>query len=81
MIWMLENVEGVKRAAERDDLCFGTIDAWLLTKLTGLFVTDAANASRTMLINLERKEWDDKILETFKISKKWLPEIRLTIME
>ena len=76
MIWMLENVEGVKRAAERDDLCFGTIDAWLLTKLTGLFVTDATNASRTMLMNLEKKEWDDKILETFKISKKWLPEIR-----
>ena len=76
MIWMLENVEGVKKAAERDDLCFGTIDAWLLTKLTGLFVTDATNASRTMLMNVERKEWDDKILESFKISKEWLPEIR-----
>ena len=48
MIWMVENVEGVKEAAERDDLCCGTIDAWLLSKLTGLYVTDARNARRTM---------------------------------
>ena len=76
MIWMLENVEKVKKAAEEDDLCFGTVDSWLLTRLTGLFVTDPSNASRTMLMGLKEKAWDDKLLGTFKISKHWLPEIR-----
>ena len=76
MIWMLENVEDVREAAQQDDLCFGTVDSWLLFKLTGHFVTDPTNASRTMLMDLKRRTWDDKILNTFKISRQWLPEIR-----
>ena len=79
--WILENVDGVRDAAERGDALFGTTDTWLLWNLTGgtrggVHVTDVTNASRTMLMNLETLEWDDDLLEIFNIPRQMLPEIR-----
>lgn len=60
-----------------DDLILGTVDTWLIAKLTGLksFVTDSSNASRTMLMDINTLEWSDKMLSEFEIDKKWLPTI------
>jgi glycerol kinase len=79
--WILENVDGVRAAAENGDAVFGTIDSWLLWNLTGgveggVHVTDVTNASRTMLMNLETLDWDDELLEMFGIPRRMLPEIR-----
>lgn len=79
--WILENVEGVRSAAERGDAVFGNTDSWLLWNLTGgvdggAHVTDATNASRTMLMNLETLDWDDELLSFFDIPRSMLPEIR-----
>lgn len=75
--WILDNVEGAREKAERGELCFGTIDTWLVWKLTQgkLFITDVSNASRTMLMNIHTLEWDDELLELFDIPKAVLPEI------
>ncbi|HKS98092.1 MAG TPA: glycerol kinase GlpK [Rugosimonospora sp.] len=78
--WILENVEGVRAAAERGDAAFGTIDAWLLWNLTGgvsggRHVTDVTNASRTMLMDLETLGWDDELLSYFGIPRAMLPAI------
>ena len=76
--WILENVEGAREAAEKGDLLFGTIDTWLIWKLTGgeVFVTDYTNASRTMLYNIHDLCWDDDILAVMNIPKSMLPEVR-----
>ena len=76
--WLLENVEGARERAEAGDLCFGTIDCWLLWKLTdgAVHATDTSNASRTLLYNLETDDWDDELLELFGIPRAVLPEIR-----
>jgi glycerol kinase len=79
--WILENVDGVREAAERGDAIFGTTDTWLLWHLTGgvdggVHVTDVTNASRTMLMNLETLDWDDELLSFFGIPRAMLPEIR-----
>ena len=76
IIWLLRNVNEVKKARERNDLCFGTIDSWLLYKLTGKHVTDVTNASRTLLMDLNSLVWIDNILEYFKIPKESLPSIK-----
>ena len=76
IIWLLRNVNEVKKARERNDLCFGTIDSWLLYKLTGKHVTDVTNASRTLLMDLNSLAWIDNILEYFKIPKESLPSIK-----
>src|SRR5436190_7697783 len=62
--WLLDNVPGARARAERGELAFGTIDSWLLWKLTGgtLHITDASNASRTMLYNIHTRQWDDELL-------------------
>src|SRR6202522_1039229 len=78
--WILDNVEGVRAAAERGDAVFGTIDTWLLWNLTGgprggVHVTDPTNASRTMLMNLETLDWDDELLSFFNIPRSVLPRI------
>lgn len=78
--WILENVPGVREAAEKGDALFGTTDSWLVWQLTGGFrggrhVTDVTNASRTMLMDLETLQWDDELLEIFGIPKQMLPEI------
>ncbi|MDX1688762.1 MAG: glycerol kinase GlpK [Candidatus Promineifilaceae bacterium] len=79
--WILENVDGVREAAERGDAVFGNIDTWLIWNLTGgpdggKHVTDVTNASRTMLMDLETLDWDDEICEIMGIPKQMLPDIR-----
>jgi glycerol kinase len=79
--WILENVEGVRAAAEAGDAVFGNTDTWLLWNLTGgteggVHVTDVTNASRTMLMNLETLDWDDELISFFNIPRQMLPEIR-----
>ncbi len=79
--WILENVDGVREAAESGDAIFGTIDCWVAWNLTGgprggVHVTDVTNASRTMLMNLETLDWDDELLSFFGIPRQMLPEIR-----
>lgn len=76
--WILDNVEGARARAEKGDLLFGTIDTWLIWKLTGnkVHVTDYTNASRTMMFNIHELKWDDELLEILTIPKKMLPEVR-----
>jgi glycerol kinase len=78
--WILDNVDGVRAAAEHGDALFGTIDSWLLWNLTGgtrggVHVTDVTNASRTMLMDLETLDWDDELLSFFGIPRAMLPSI------
>ncbi len=74
--WILDNVEGARARAEAGDLLFGTMDSWLIWKLTGRHVTDVTNASRTMLMNLESLDWDQKVLAAMAIPRLMLPKIR-----
>jgi glycerol kinase len=76
--WMLDNVEGARARAERGDLLFGTVDAWLIYRLTGgrVHATDASNASRTMLYNIHRGQWDPDLLAEFTVPASMLPEVR-----
>ncbi len=76
--WILDNVDGAREKAERGDLLFGTVDTWLVWKLTGgkVHVTDYTNASRTMLYNIRTLSWDDKMLEVLNIPKSMLPEVK-----
>ena len=78
--WILDHVEGARAGAERGDMLFGTMDTWLIWKLTGgprggIHVTDVSNASRTMLMNLETLDWDDELLELMKVPRAMLPAI------
>ena len=79
--WLLENVGGLRDAAEKGDAIFGNVDTWLIWQLTGganggAHITDVTNASRTMLMDLRSLDWDDGILEILGIPRKMLPEIR-----
>jgi glycerol kinase len=79
--WILENVDGVREAAEKGDAIFGNTDSWIIWNLTGgrnggVHVTDPTNASRTMLMDLETLEWDDELLGFFDIPRSMLPEIK-----
>jgi glycerol kinase len=74
--WILDNVEGARPRAERGDLLFGTIDSWLIWNLTGEHVTDVTNASRTMMMNLESLDWDDRLLAVMGVPRAMLPRIR-----
>ncbi len=76
--WILDHVEGARARAEAGDLLFGTVDTWLVWKLTEgrVFVTDRTNASRTMLMNIHTGEWDDELLRLFHIPRAMLPAIR-----
>ena len=76
--WILDNVEGAREKASRGELCFGTIDTWLLWKLTDgtVHVTDVSNASRTMLYNINTLSWDDDLLHLMEIPKNILPQVR-----
>ena len=76
--WILDNVEGGREKANSGNLCFGTVDTWLIWKLTKgkVFVTDVSNASRTMLFNIKTLSWDDELLELFDIPKSILPDVR-----
>lgn len=75
--WLLDNVEGVRERAERGELCFGTIDSFLIWRLSGgaRHVTDATNASRTLMYNIETNQWDEELLSHLKIPMSMLPEV------
>ena len=76
--WILDNVEGAREQAEAGKLAFGTIDSWLIWKLTAgkTHVTDVTNASRTMIYNIHTLEWDNELLDLFSIPKQMLPEVK-----
>lgn len=75
--WILDNVEGARARAEAGELCFGTVDTYLMWHLSGgkIFATDYTNASRTMLFNIHTLEWDEELLALFSIPKSILPEV------
>ncbi|NVK85300.1 MAG: glycerol kinase, partial [Cytophagia bacterium] len=76
--WILDHVDGAQERAEKGELAFGTVDTWLLWKLTNgaVHATDVSNASRTMLYNIHELDWDDELLELFNIPKSMLPEVK-----
>lgn len=76
--WILDQVPGVRSQAEAGELCFGTIDSWLLWKLTNgtVHATDVTNASRTMLYNIHTLQWDDELLQLLNIPRSVMPEVR-----
>jgi len=76
--WILDQVPGARAAAEAGKLAFGTVDSWLIWRLTGgkLHVTDVTNACRTALMNIETLDWDDELLEFFRVPRALMPEIR-----
>ena len=76
--WLLDNVPGARERAERGELAFGTIDSWLVWNLTGgaVHVTDATNASRTMLYNLHTGDWDDELLALLQVPRSILPAVK-----
>jgi glycerol kinase len=78
LAWMLEHVKGARKRAEKGEVCFGTIDTWLVYKMTGgqAHVTDVSNASRTLLMDLKRLQWDEGMCALFGAPKACLPEIR-----
>jgi glycerol kinase len=75
--WLLDNVRGAQARAEAGELCFGTIDSWLVWKLTGgrVHATDYTNASRTLLFNIHEKRWDDELLALFRVPHAMLPRV------
>ncbi|HLS55434.1 MAG TPA: glycerol kinase GlpK, partial [Zeimonas sp.] len=76
--WLLDNVPGAREAARRGELAFGTIDSWLAWQLTGgrLHVTDVTNASRTMLYDIRRGQWDDELLAALRVPRAMLPTVQ-----
>lgn len=76
--WILDHVGGAQERAENGELAFGTVDTWLLWKLTGgkVHATDVSNASRTMLFNIHSLDWDDELLKLFNVPKAILPEVK-----
>jgi glycerol kinase len=72
--WLLDHVAGARARAARGELCFGTIDTWLLYKLTGVHATDYSNASRTLMFNIADRKWDDFLLEKLDVPREMLPE-------
>jgi glycerol kinase len=77
LAWLLDNLEGARERAEAGELCFGTVDCFLLWRLTGgkVHATDASNASRTLLMNLQTRQWDDDLLQLLNIPRELLPDI------
>jgi len=76
--WILENVEGARKKADEGRLLFGTVDTWIMYKLTkgDVFATDYTNASRTMLFNIHTLKWDEELLEKFNIPTSMLPQVK-----
>jgi len=74
--WLLQNVRGLREQAEKGRALFGTVDAWLIWKMTGAHATDPSNASRTMLVNLRTLDWDQELLELFAIPRAMLPTMQ-----
>lgn len=80
LAWILDHVPGSRERAERGELLAGTIDSWLIWKLTGgaVHATDVTNASRTMLYNLHERAWDERLIEVLRIPRAMLPEVRMS---
>ncbi len=78
LAWILDHVEGARARAEAGHLAFGTVDSWLLWKLTDgrLHITDASNASRTLLFNIHTLQWDDELLAALRVPRSVLPDVR-----
>jgi glycerol kinase len=76
LMWLLENLDGLRERAVRGEVLFGTVDSWLIWKLTGQHVTDVTNASRTLLMDLRTLAWDGDLLEAMGIPAAMLPQIR-----
>ena len=76
--WILDNVSGARERAKNGEICFGTVDSWLIYNLTGgkVHATDYSNASRTMLFNIKTLSWDEELLEIFDIPREILPEVK-----
>ncbi len=76
--WLLDNVRGIRKRAERGEILFGTIDTWLIWKLTGgrIHITDVTNASRTLMFNIHDLEWDEELLDLLGIPANILPEVK-----
>ncbi|MBE6633850.1 MAG: glycerol kinase GlpK [Ruminococcaceae bacterium] len=76
--WILDNVPGARSRAEKGELCFGTVDSWLIYRLTGgkVHATDPSNASRTMLFNIHTMDWDEELLSIFDIPRAMLPQVK-----
>lgn len=76
--WLLDNVKGLGRRAEAGEICFGTVDTWLIWKLTGgkVHATDYTNASRTLVFNIKDKIWDEELLKILKIPRSILPDVK-----
>jgi glycerol kinase len=76
--WILDHVEGARERAEKGELCFGTVDSWLVWKMTSgkTHITDITNASRTMIFNIHEKQWDKELLELLDIPEAILPEVK-----
>ena len=74
--WLMNEIPGIRAAIAEDRLLFGTIDTWLIWKLTGQHMTDVSNASRTLLMDIETLDWDPYLLDFFKIKKNILPQIK-----
>jgi glycerol kinase len=75
--WLLDNIDGARQRAEAGNLAFGTVDTWLIWKLTKgkVHVTDQSNASRTMLFNIDTLSWDDELLKIFRVPRAILPDV------
>jgi len=78
LAWLLDHVDGLRAHAERGEVCFGTVDTWLVWRLTGgaAHVTDVSNASRTLLFDLHELRWSDRLLDLLKVPRALLPEVR-----
>ncbi|MHB1808213.1 MAG: glycerol kinase GlpK [Solirubrobacteraceae bacterium] len=74
--WLLEHVDGLRERARRGRVRFGTVDSWLIDRLTGEHLTDVTNASRTLLYDIVRRRWDSELLELFGVPEASLPEVR-----
>ncbi|HTX73253.1 MAG TPA: glycerol kinase GlpK, partial [Rectinemataceae bacterium] len=75
LMWMFEELPGLRTRAERGELLFGTVDSWLMYRLTGRHLTDPTNASRTLLFNIHEGRWDEDLLRLFRIPRAILPEV------
>src|SRR5687768_930124 len=78
LAWILDNVSGARARAEKGELAFGTIDSWLVWKLTGgtVHTTDPSNASRTLLFNIQTGAWDDELLKILEVPRSLLPQVK-----
>jgi glycerol kinase len=74
--WILDNVDGLRERAKKGEVLFGTVDTWLIWKLSGVHVTDYTNASRTMIFDIHKLDWDDKLLDILDIPRAMLPKVQ-----